>query len=148
MPMEHTGKKPLHADGIPGYDNNNWHMWNRHLPTTFSSPISAGSICCTRSNPFHSFATGWETDKVKLENGDVSVYCSDWLVQMQTGQMPYTVARDGYPNSAEVTVEYDLSKYLDIADKQVLDNVSRELIYHYYVLKKKAPHTSDAGPPL
>ena len=34
------------------------------------------------------------------------------------------------------TLEKDLSRYFTIVDRQILDNVSRELIYHYYLLGK------------
>ncbi|MEW6406524.1 MAG: class I SAM-dependent methyltransferase [Chloroflexota bacterium] len=35
-------------------------------------------------------------------------------------------------------LERDLSMYLSIIDRQIFDNVSRELVYHYYILRKRA----------
>ena len=95
-------------------DNQSWHP----LEPTFSNEMDLVDlrrfdlIYNIESNPIYPFIKGWETDSVKLENGDISIFCPNWALQEQTGRMDYTVMNDNSPKSVEIKIEYELSKYI------------------------------------
>jgi hypothetical protein len=105
-----------HHEWVEFYDDDrNWHPLEPSFSTDFNfvDLKRIDLIYDIESNPIYSFADGWETDRVKLKNGDISIFCSNWSLQELTGQMSYKMLNDKYPESVEVEVEYDMSKYID-----------------------------------
>jgi hypothetical protein len=105
-----------HHEWVEFYDDNrNWHS----LEPTFSPDFNfvdlkrIDLIYDIESNPLYPFDKGWEANRVKLDNGNVSIFCPDWSLQKQNGQMSYKMLKDNSPESVEVTVEYDISKYIN-----------------------------------
>ena len=95
-------------------DDRSWHP----LEPTFSNEMDLVDlrrfdlIYNIESNLIYPFVDGWETDSVKLENGDISIFCPNWALEEQTGRMDYTVIKDNYPKSVDIRIEYEVSKYI------------------------------------
>jgi hypothetical protein len=63
------------------------------------------------SNPVYPFDRGWEVDRVSLDRGDVSVFCTDWSVQRRSGKMSYALVPDPSPDTVTARVTYRVSRY-------------------------------------
>lgn len=112
----HTGEdnRYYHHEWVEFYDGTNWHA----LEPTFSddlrfeNPRRLDLVYEIEANSLYRFDSGWEKTCVVLKNGSISVFCPDWREQQLTGRMSFEMVRDQSPDSVEVTVEYDMAKYL------------------------------------
>ena len=112
----HAGEDNLyyHHEWVEFYDGESWHV----LEPTFSddllfeNPRRLDLVYEIEANSLYRFDSGWEKTCVVLKNGSISVFCPDWREQQLTGRMSFEMVRDQSPDSVEVTVEYDMAKYL------------------------------------
>jgi hypothetical protein len=105
-----------HHEWVEYYDDAG--AW-RALEPSFSTDMHFtdlrhfGLIYDIESNPVYPFDRGWEQDRVELPNGDRSIFCPDWGVQRGTGEMSSSIVKDSFPDPVEISMSFDLSKYVD-----------------------------------
>jgi hypothetical protein len=57
------------------------------------------------------FESGWETDRVKLKDGEVSAFCPDWAAQKADGRSGYRLQADSFPDSMTASARYEILRY-------------------------------------